>query len=67
MRNKTPQEQTAAAKQTELLVNALQGAAGSKGYWLNPKGRMMPRLYPNELSASAFNTLKMGLNTEQNN
>lgn len=67
MRNKTPQEQTAAAKQTELLVNALQGAAGSKGYWLNPKGRMMPRLYPNELSASAFNTLIMGLHTDQNN
>lgn len=67
MRNKTPQEQTAAVKQTDLLVNALQGAAGSKGYWLNPKGRMMPRLYPNDLSASAFNTLIMGLHTDQNN
>lgn len=45
MKEKTPQEQTAAARQVELLSNALNGAS-TEGYWLNVSGRLSPRIYP---------------------
>lgn len=43
MKEKTPQEQTAAARQVELLSNALNGAS-TEGYWLNVSGRLSPKI-----------------------
>lgn len=65
MRDKSPQELTAATKETELLVNALQGATASHGYWLNAAGRTAPRFYGSGPSVSAFNGLIMALHSDQ--
>ena len=53
MKEKTPQEQTAAARQVELLSNALNGAS-TEGYWLNVSGRLSPRIYPKGATLSPF-------------
>lgn len=60
MKEKTPQEQTAAARQVELLVNALRGAS-SDGHWLNVAGKERPRIYPNGTPLSPFNSLIIAL------
>jgi len=66
MKEKSPQEQSAAARQVELLVNALDVAAHSDGYWLNAAGRTLPRFFAKTTGVSAFNSLVMGLHSDQN-
>lgn len=66
MKEKSPQEQSAAARQVELLVNALNGAASADGYWLNAAGRNAPRFFAKTTGVSAFNSLVMGLHSDQN-
>lgn len=66
MKEKSPQEQSAAARQVELLVNALDVAAHSDGYWLNAAGRTSPRFFAKTTGVSAFNSLVMGLHSDQN-
>lgn len=63
MKEKTPQEQTAAARQVELLSNALNGAS-TEGYWLNVSGRLPPRIYPKGASVSPFNSLTLMLDAD---
>lgn len=65
MKEKTPQEQTAAARQVELLTNALNGAS-SDGYWLNVTGKFPPKIYPQGAEVSPFNRLILALNTDSN-
>jgi len=64
MKEKTPQEQTAAARQTDLLYSALETAATSDGYWLNVKGRMMPRIHGHAGMTSPFNALMFALHAD---
>lgn len=66
MREKSPQEQSAASRQVELLVNALNGASAADGYWLNAAGRTAPRFFAKTTGVSAFNSLIMGLHADQN-
>lgn len=63
MKEKTPQEQTAAARQVELLSNALNGAS-TEGYWLNVSGRLSPRIYPKGATLSPFNSLTLILDAD---
>lgn len=63
MKEKTPQEQTATARQVELLVNALRGAS-SDGHWLNVAGKERPRIYPNGTPLSPFNSLIIALHSD---
>lgn len=63
MKEKTPQEQTAAARQVELLSNALNGAS-TEGYWLNVSGRLSPRIYPKGAALSPFNSLTLMLDAD---
>ena len=65
MKEKSPREQSAANQQTALLINALNGAAASTGYWLNAAGRSLPRFYPKGVSVSPFNSLVLGMHTDQ--
>ncbi len=63
MKEKTPQEQMAAARQVELLTNALKGAS-TEGYWLNVSGRLSPRIYPKGATLSPFNSLTLMLDAD---
>lgn len=63
MKEKTPQEQTAAARQVELLSNALNGAS-TEGYWLNVSGRLSPKIYPKGAALSPFNSLTLMLDAD---
>ena len=63
MKEKTLQEQTAAARQVKLLSNALNGAS-TEGYWLNVSGRLSPRIYPKEAALSPFNSLTLILDAD---
>ncbi len=63
MKEKTPQEQTAAARQVELLSNALNGAS-TEGYWMNVSGRPSPRIYPKGAMLSPFNCLTLMLDAD---
>jgi antirestriction protein ArdC len=63
MKEKTPQEQTAAARQVELLSNALNGAS-TEGYWLNVSGRLAPKIYPKGAPLSPFNSLTLMLDAD---
>lgn len=65
MREKTPQEHSAAARQVELLAGALNGAS-SDGYWMNMAGRKPARIYPKGAALSPFNTLILALNADRN-
>lgn len=65
MREKSQQEQAAASRQVDLLINALNGAVNNSGYWLNTSGRTAPRFYPQGPGISPFNSLMMGLHTTQ--
>lgn len=65
MKEKSPREQSAAHQQTALLVNALNGAAASTGYWLNAAGRSLPKFYPKGVAVSPFNSLVLGMHTDQ--
>jgi antirestriction protein ArdC len=65
MKEKTAQEQTAAARQVELLTEALQGAS-TEGYWLNVSGRQRPRIYPQNTALSPFNSLILGIHADNN-
>ena len=65
MKEKTIAEQNAANRQVELLTNALEAAKTNDGYWLNTGQRMAPRFYPKGVSVSAFNSLTLGLHSEQ--
>lgn len=66
MKQKNKQEQHAANRQVELLTNALNGAAVSGGYWLNPSSRSVPRIYPKGPAVSPFNSLMLGMHADQN-
>lgn len=63
MKEKSPQEQTAATRQVELLSNALNGAS-TEGYWLNVSGRLSPKIYPKGATLSPFNSLTLILDTD---
>jgi hypothetical protein len=63
MKEKTAQEQTAAARQVDLLVGALQGASVD-GYWLNVSGKQRPRIYPQNSTISSFNSLILGIHAD---
>ena len=63
MKEKTAQEQTAAARQVDLLVGALQGASAD-GYWLNVSGKQRPRIYPQTSTISSFNSLNLGIHSD---
>ncbi|MCM1312398.1 MAG: ArdC-like ssDNA-binding domain-containing protein [Roseburia sp.] len=63
MKEKTPQEQAAGARQTELIINALNGASG-EGHWLNVTGKERPRIYPQNMTLSPFNSLILGLHSD---
>lgn len=63
MKEKTTQEQTAAARQVELLSNALNGAS-TEGYWLNVSGRLSPKIYPKGATLSPFNSLTLILDAD---
>lgn len=65
MKEKSPREQAAAIQQAELLVNALNGATASMGYWLNAAGRSLPKFYPKGVAVSPFNSLVLGMHTDQ--
>lgn len=65
MKDKTPQEQVAAARQVELLTTALQGAS-EDGHWLNMKGRMAPRIHGHAGTVSPFNALMFALHADAN-
>ena len=66
MKEKSPQEQTAAARQVELIVNALKFASDD-GLWLNPSGKERPRIYPQNTMLSPFNSLIVGLHSDSGN
>ncbi|MDL2247554.1 ssDNA-binding domain-containing protein [Bacteroides sp. OttesenSCG-928-J23] len=66
MKQKNKQEQHAANRQVELLINALNGAAVSGGYWLNASSRSLPRIYPKGPTVSPFNSLILGMHADQN-
>lgn len=66
MREKTTAEQNAASRQVELISNALERARTGDGYWLNVAGRLAPRFYPKGVSVSPFNSLILGLHSEEN-
>lgn len=63
MKEKTPQEQAAGARQTELIINALNGASGD-GHWLNVTGKERPKIYPQNMTLSPFNSLVIGLHSD---
>jgi antirestriction protein ArdC len=63
MKEKTAQEQTAAARQVDLLVGALNGASAD-GYWLNVSGKQRPRIYPQNSTISSFNSLILGIHSD---
>lgn len=65
MKEKSPREQSAAHQQAALLVNALNGAVASTGYWLNAAGRNLPKFYPKGITVSPFNALVLGMHTDQ--
>lgn len=65
MKEKSPREQSAAHQQTALLVNALNGAVAGSGYWLNAAGRNLPKFYPKGVAVSPFNSLVLGMHTNQ--
>lgn len=63
MKEKSPQEQAAGARQVELLVNALRGASAD-GHWLNVSGKERPRIYPKGTQLSPFNSLIIALHSD---
>lgn len=65
MKDKSPQEKNAAEREKELLAGALAGAAASGGYWLNAPGRTAPRFHPKGPEVSPYNTLILGMHTDQ--
>ena len=65
MKEKSPREQSAAHQQTALLINALNGAVAGSGYWLNAAGRNLPKFYPKGVAVSPFNSLVLGMHTDQ--
>ena len=66
MKDKSPQEQAAAEREKELLAGALDGAASSGGYWLNPNGKTAPRFYPKGPEVSPYNALILGMHADRN-
>ena len=66
MRDKSTAEQNAAIRQVELISNALERAKTNDGYWLNVAGRMSPIFYPKGICVSPFNSLTLGLHSEDN-
>ena len=66
MQEKNPQEKAAAARQAELIINALERAKTNNGVWLNPQEKTAPRFYPRGVTVSAFNALTMALHSDEN-
>ena len=66
MKEKSPQEQAAAEREKELLAGALNGAAASGGYWLNPSGKTAPKFYPKGPEVSPYNALILGMHADRN-
>ena len=66
MRDKSTAEQNAATRQVELISNALERAKTNESYWLNVAGRFSPSFYPKGVSVSSFNSLTLGLHSEEN-
>lgn len=65
MKEKNQMEKNAAEKQVALITEALKTAAGAKGYWLNPSGKRIPKIYPKGVEVSPFNALVMGLHSDK--
>lgn len=62
---KTQQEQNAAVRQAQLLINALRQAKDNGGVWLNKAGMPTPRIYPKGPTVSPFNALILQLNADE--
>lgn len=65
MKEKNQSEQLAAERQVELITEALANARNNDGYWLNTKGKTIPKFYPKGCEVSAFNALVMGLHSDK--
>ena len=65
MKEKSQREKIAEEKQVALLSTALREASNAGGHWLNASGKRYPRLYPQGVSASAFNALFMALHSDK--
>lgn len=65
MKEKSQFEKNAANKQVELLSEALNGAVGAGGHWLNATGKGYPKFYPKGVAVSPFNALFMALHSDK--
>ena len=65
MKEKNQSEQLAAERQVELITEALANARNNDGYWLNTKGKTIPKFNPKGCEVSAFNALVMGLHSDK--
>lgn len=65
MKEKSQFEKNAADKQVELLSEALNGAVGAGGHWLNATGKGYPKFYPKGVAVSPFNALFMALHSDK--
>lgn len=61
---KTEQEQNAAIRQAQLIINALNSAKANDGVWMNKGGMLAPRIYPKGPTVSPFNALVLQLNAD---
>ena len=66
MQNYTDIEKAALAREAEMLVNALEQSKENNGVWLNSQKLKAPTIYPKGVSVSPFNSLLLGLHSEQN-
>ena len=66
MTEKSPQEQMAARRQTELLIEALDRAKANGGTLLNAEGKTAPKLYDKATTVSPFNALFLMLHSDAN-
>lgn len=64
MKEKSPQEEVAANRQTDLITSALENARNADGYWLNPVGKLAPKVYERGPSVSPFNALILALHSD---
>lgn len=61
MKPKSPQEQAAASRQVDLLVNALENSRNNFGIWLNAQGRVGAQIHDRKTAVSPFNAMILGL------
>lgn len=64
MKDKSPQEESAAIRQVQLINGALLDAKRKDGVWLNQASMMAPRIYPKGPTVSPFNSLILQLQSD---